>query len=168
MLGGGGSASAYEVGYLHGLIKYDNQTEVDNGKYTYDTVTGVSGGSINALTIAAWPKGKERDMIEYVSDKWRTLKTSQVFTLWDAKDPIIDGIFNESGIFNDAPLRDLMNGVIKEIGDMFEHKFQRMIRVDATDANTATFVSFTEKNMPFDNFTEAIVSSASLPGIFPS
>ena len=63
ILGGGGSASAYETGYLWGLLNYDDQDLVSAGKYIYDSVSGVSGGSINAMAIAAWPKGDEKNMV---------------------------------------------------------------------------------------------------------
>jgi predicted acylesterase/phospholipase RssA len=77
---------------LWGLINYDKAEDVDNGKYAYDMVTGVSGGSINALGIATFPKGTEREMADWLSKAWRGLKTSEVFKLWDTWFPIYHGI----------------------------------------------------------------------------
>jgi hypothetical protein len=51
---------------LWGLINYDDPAEVDAGKYSYDVITGNSGGSINTLAIVAWPKGTEREMIDWM------------------------------------------------------------------------------------------------------
>ena len=52
VLSGGGASGAYEAGYFWGLINND-----PDGQYQYDAISGVSAGSINALAIAAWPKG---------------------------------------------------------------------------------------------------------------
>ena len=96
VLGGGGSASAYETGYLWSLINHDDPT-----KYEYDMVTGLSGGSINALGIAGFPKGTEKEMVDWLTEHWRTLHTKEVFHLWKKWDPIIHGITEETGVFDD-------------------------------------------------------------------
>ena len=168
ILDGGGSAAAYETGYIWGLLNYDDPANVQAGKYVYNMITGNSGGSINALTFAAWPKGQEKDLIQWNSDKWRTLKNTDVFKLWDVKDPIRDGIFNESGIFDDKPLSNTMHDVLMELGDKFSHQMQRMITVQAMDANTGALISFTEKDVSYDQYSEVTIASASLPGLFPS
>ena len=48
---------------MKGLIELDDQKEVAAGKYQWDVVTGNSGGSINTLAVAAWPKGGETEML---------------------------------------------------------------------------------------------------------
>ena len=93
---------------------------------------------------------------------------NEVFSLWNVKDPIRDGIFNETGIFNDKPLSNLMHDVLMELGDKFSHEMQRMITVQAMDANTGALISFTEKDVAYDDYSEVTIASASLPGLFPS
>jgi len=101
VLGGGGSACAYEVGYLWGLINYDDPVAVDSGKYAYDVITGNSGGSINTLAIVAWPKGSEREMMNWVRKLWHELHTRDVWGFWPKAFPFFDGVFKESGVLDD-------------------------------------------------------------------
>jgi hypothetical protein len=150
------------------LLNEDTPEEVATGKYAWDAVTGVSGGGINAVAIGAWPKGGEKDLVEWLATAWASLHTKEVFTLWSGLDPIGKGIFEETGVVDDSPLMTYLNGVLKEIGDAHGHKFQRMINIDAMDAITGNLIPFTEKTVAFDDFAKVAVSSASLPGLFPA
>jgi len=168
VLGGGGSASAYEAGYLWSLLNEDTPEQVATGKYAYDAVTGVSGGGINALAIAAWPKGGEKELVDWLSTTWKSLHTSEVFTLWSGYDPLGKGLFHESGVVDDAPLLVKLADILKEIGDAHGHTFQRMINIDAMDAISGNLIPFTEASVSYDDFSKVAVASASLPGLFPA
>jgi predicted acylesterase/phospholipase RssA len=91
------------------LLNYDTPENIATGKYEYDMVTGVSGGSINALAIAGWKKGDENNLVEWLTNAWRNLSTKNVFHLWSGMHPIEKGIFEETGVLDDAPLNDKMN-----------------------------------------------------------
>ena len=69
VLSGGASRGAWEAGVLWGLTHYG-----DPNDFKYDVVTGVSAGSINAITLAGWPIGREKEWTESLTDLWRTLK----------------------------------------------------------------------------------------------
>jgi hypothetical protein len=168
VLGGGGSASAYEAGYLWALLNDDTPEQVATGKYVYDAVTGVSGGGINALAIAAWPKGEEKELVDWLSTTWAALHTKEVFTLWPGLDPIGHGIFDETGVVDDAPLLVKLAAILKDIGDAHGHGFQRKINIDAMDAISGSLIPFTEADVPYDDFAKVAVASASLPGLFPA
>jgi predicted acylesterase/phospholipase RssA len=131
-------------------------------------VTGLSGGSINALGVAGFPKGTEKEMVEWLTDHWRSLHTKDVFHLWDKWDPIIHGIFKESGVFDDHPLSVLMNEILKDIGDKYGNSFKRMITIEAMDAISGSLIPFTEKTIDYLDFAKVVLSSASLPGVFPA
>ena len=62
-LSGGGSFGCYEIGVVWGLLHYGNPDD-----YRWDVFTGISAGSMNAASMAVWPKGKEVEMIEYISN----------------------------------------------------------------------------------------------------
>lgn len=168
MLGGGGSASAYETGYFWGLLNYDTPENIATGKYEYDMVTGVSGGSINAIAFAGWKKGDEKNLADWLTEAWRHLHTKDVFKLWSGWDPIRKGLFEESGVLDDGPLTNKMNEIIAEVGALNSNDFERMIRVDAMDANSGSLIGFTEKDVAWKDFAKVNVASASLPGVFPS
>ena len=74
VLSGGGNNGSWEVGVLYGLV--NNGTASD---YAYDVVTGVSAGSINTIATAAWEVGNEKAMVDWLSDLWKNLKTSDVW-----------------------------------------------------------------------------------------
>ena len=56
VLSGGGSNGAWEIGVLWGLLNYG-----DPDDFKYDVVSGISAGSINALGMAGYEIGKEKD-----------------------------------------------------------------------------------------------------------
>ena len=45
--------------------------------------------------------------------------------------------------------------------------FKRKVSVSAVDANTGQKVTFTDENVPYDQFYHAVMGSASVPGAFP-
>ena len=77
VLSGGGNNGAWETGVLYGLV--NNGTASD---YAYDVVTGVSAGSINAIAMAGWAVGDEKNMADWLTTLWKDLKTSDVWVDW--------------------------------------------------------------------------------------
>lgn len=65
-LSGGGSRGAFEAGALWGLY----HAMEDKSEMEYDVVTGVSAGSINMFGVALFDKGKEGEMVEFISQAW--------------------------------------------------------------------------------------------------
>lgn len=74
VLSGGGSNGAWEAGVLYGMLNEGNPAD-----YEWDVVTGVSAGSINTSAIAGWNKGEETEMVSWLSDLWKNLRTDDVW-----------------------------------------------------------------------------------------
>ena len=54
VLSGGANNGAWEIGVMYGLTHYGNPSD-----FTWDVVSGVSAGGINAGLTAVWPQGSE-------------------------------------------------------------------------------------------------------------
>ena len=70
VLSGGASYGAWEAGVVWGLTHYGNPSD-----FTWDVISGVSAGSINAGGIVLFDVGDEVTMSEWLSDKWAALTT---------------------------------------------------------------------------------------------
>ena len=74
VMSGGGVNGAWEAGVLYGLIKYGPKEE-----YQWDVVSGISIGCVNSSGVAIWDKGNEEKMVEWMSNVWDTLKTTDIY-----------------------------------------------------------------------------------------
>lgn len=75
---------------------------------------------------------------------------------------ILEGLFEHSGIYDDSPLLDLVTNVLNQAG-----KIYKKIIVAAVDSNTGKYITFTESNTALEDMPSRIVSSASIPFVFP-
>lgn len=74
VMSGGGNNGAWEMGVLFGMVNNG-----DPADFTFDVLTGVSAGSMNAGGMAGWPIGKEVEMAQWMSEMWNNLKTRDVW-----------------------------------------------------------------------------------------
>ena len=74
----------------------------DPNDFKYDVVTGVSAGSINALALAGWEKGRETEAVQWASDLWKNLHTSDVWVKWPLE--LYNAFFGKSGMVDNSPL----------------------------------------------------------------
>ena len=77
-LSGGGAKGAYEAGVLWGLVNNANSST----SLAWDVVTGVSIGSVNTGGIVLWAPGDEKGMVQWLSDTWAGLKSSDIYVDW--------------------------------------------------------------------------------------
>lgn len=116
--------------------------------------------------MAIWAPEEGLEMSEWVSDKWANLRTKDIWHFWDDNKwhGLVHGIFDESGILNDEPLLNFMADNLS-----FKGKYGdgRISIVAATSANTGEEVKMSSFDLPFEDWPRAVVSSASLPGLFP-
>ena len=56
-LSGGGNNGAWEAGVMRGFLENG-----DPNDFKWEVVTGVSAGSINALSMSGWEIGREAEM----------------------------------------------------------------------------------------------------------
>jgi len=106
-------------------------------------------------------------MSEWVSGRWSNLHNSDVWNFWNDKKfhGLVHGLKHESGVVNDQPLLDYMRSQINPAGKYGEGR--RSI-VAATSANTGEEVVYNSEDIPFEDWAQAVVSSASIPFVFPS
>ena len=55
-LSSGDESAAYQAGVLKGLT---TSTHASPSEFAYDSVSGISGGALNAVILANYPKGSE-------------------------------------------------------------------------------------------------------------
>jgi predicted acylesterase/phospholipase RssA len=80
------------------------------GGIEYDVVSGVSAGSINALTISLFEKGKEALMTDFMVNFSLSFNTSDFFIPWKPEMSTIEniayaalfepGLLNNTGMYN--------------------------------------------------------------------
>jgi predicted acylesterase/phospholipase RssA len=153
-LSGGGNKGAYEAGVISGLV---NSLPPD--QVTWDVVSGVSAGALNAAGMAIFKKGDEVNMSHFLLDLWGNITTENIWTEWP--EGLIHGLFNESGIFNDTPLFNLLTNIINKSDGI-----QRSFIVSADDTRTGEYHTFDEST-PREELPTAVISSASIPAVFP-
>ena len=106
VLSGGGSNGAWEAGVIYGFANYGNPSD-----FEWDVISGVSAGSINALAISVQPIGQEKSMSEWLSNLWRNLKSSDVFSDWGLGGKA-RGLAMEGGVLNNAPLLAFLQNIV--------------------------------------------------------
>ena len=155
-MSGGGSNGAWEVGVLWGLVNYGDPSD-----YTYDVVTGVSIGSINAFWAAGWPIGQEKEMIDAGSDLWNNMTNSDVWKSWPESP--LKTLQTRQGLLDNTPAYEF----IKNMASGFD-KFYRRITVSALNFDSGMVEFFDQDNTSFEEFYKAAFSSTAIPGLFPN
>jgi predicted acylesterase/phospholipase RssA len=154
-LSGGANKGAYEAGVIHGLTHLLKEEDV-----YWDVVSGVSAGALNGGGIATWPIEQPKEMAEWLVGMWMNMTDGTIFKEWPLG--YTQGLFVESGVFNNQPLLDLVTGVLQKAGKIYK----RMV-VGAVDASSGNYVTFDEKSAPLEGIPVRVVSSASIPFVFP-
>jgi len=90
-------------------------------------VTGVSAGALNTAGIAIFPVGEEKAMTEWLTSLWMNTTTKDIWTFWS--EGFVQGIFQESGIFNDTALLEYVTNILHS-----SEKLYKKIAVSSCDA----------------------------------
>jgi len=154
---GGGDKGAYEMGVLKAMIENLPPEEVQ-----WDVVSGVSAGALNSALVSRYPKGKEKEMLQFGLDLWHNVKPTQIYKNWPFG--ILDGLFYKAGILDDTPLLEFFRSIYK---GSFP---QRKINSASVDANTGWYHRWTESewfNKSSEDYFRSVLASASIPTIFP-
>jgi len=155
-MSGGGSRGSYEAGAVWGMY----YAAEDKTQFEYDVITGISAGTLNLAAIASFEKGDEVNMLQLLSDLWADITRKNLFSQWCALGPVT-GVKNKSGIFNTAPLE----AYVREFWDRHGSSFKRRIVATSVDSNSGAVINETEDTT---DPIKAIISSASIPFVFPS
>lgn len=140
---------------MWGLLHYGNPED-----YAWDVVSGISAGAINTGGIATWATGTELEMTEWLSDKWTTLHTSDIWTQREGTP--FDLIFEEPSLLDDDPALAELKSIISDQGSI-----ARRFTVGAVDVNTGDFIAMDQTNTTFDTLAQSALSSGSIPVVFP-
>lgn len=145
VLSGGGSIGAFEMAIVSQLIS--------QGKGGWDLITGVSAGSINASYLSTIDKNKEIDNIDIFKNLWCSITNSDVFN----PELFLNGL----SMFNTDKYKSNLENVFKD------RKCIRPIMINTTSLNTSSSTIFTEKDIKKYGFVDIIMSSSTLPILFP-
>mmetsp|Transcript_12856 Transcript_12856/g.21745 ORF Transcript_12856/g.21745 Transcript_12856/m.21745 type:complete len:270 (-) Transcript_12856:151-960(-) len=128
----------------------------------YDVVSGISVGSINAAGLSLFEKGKEIEASAFLKDLWLNLTSSDIWQYWEGFEPY-EAIMKKSGFLDNAPMKKLLTNIFTAK----EFKIQRELITGAIDADSGRLVVTDFASLAHEEFVPAIVSSASVPGVFP-
>jgi len=145
VLSGGGSIGTFEAAIVSQLIS--------QGKGGWDLITGVSAGSINACYLSTIDKSKEIDNIDVFKNLWCSIKNYDIFN----PELFLNGI----SMFNTNKYKSILETIFKD------RKILRPLMINATSLNTSTSKIFTEQDIEKYGFIDIIMSSSSIPILFP-
>ena len=155
-LEGGGDKGSYQAGVIKGLAYSSNDTQ-------WDVISGISVGAVNGAGISIYPKGQEKEASEFLIRKWKNITgPDSVYKNWQPYG-IITGLLSKSGIFSTEPLKQFMDEILAK-----NLTLKRELIVGATNVKTGGFDIFDFKNLSVNEYIFAILSSASVPFIFPT
>ena len=106
---GGGSKGAYESGVVIGFSK-----SAKASSFEWDVASGVSAGALNSAAISLWAPNEGAQMADWLESTWLSLTSNQIYKEWPLG--IIDGLFNQPGVFDTTPLKTLVTRLLTEKG----------------------------------------------------
>ena len=155
-LQGGGDRGAYQAGVIKGLAYFSNDTQ-------WDVISGISVGAVNGAAISIFAKGQEKEASDFMISKWRNMRgPGSVYENWKPYG-IITGLLSKSGILSTEPLKGFLSEILTQ-----NVTLQRELIVGATNLKTGNYDTFDFKSLSRDEYLAAILSSASVPFIFPN
>lgn len=153
----GDEDAAYQAGVMKGISTSANLTDQDR---SYDSVTGVAGGAINAVLLSEFEKGQESAAASRMEQFWVDASHNKLYKNWLGG--IAQGLIFEGGLYNSAPLLSFFK---KEFGSS---TMKRDLSVGIVDVKTGSYKDFSDKNITQgDNLVDALYASMSFAGFFP-
>ena len=146
VLSGGGSFGCYEAGILCNIIA--------SGNGSWDFITGVSAGSINASYLSTIDKDSEKDYIDIIKNLWIGIKNSDVFE---------DEFFlNGLSVYNSDKFKSKIESVYKDKGLVPK----RPLLIGSTSLSKNCSQVFSNDDIEKYGFTDLILCSTSIPIVF--
>lgn len=117
-------------------------------------------GAITAAGMNQFPNDivSSQYMAEWLIKLWGDIRRTDVYTTW-TPGGLMQGLLYEKGLFNNTPLFNFLNSHLTEPP-------QRWLNIGATNIQTAELVRFNE-TLSKEETVQAVLCSASVPGIFP-
>jgi predicted acylesterase/phospholipase RssA len=153
----GDEDAAYQAGVLKGITTNPKLSPSD---YAYDSVSGVSGGALNAVLLSSFEKGQEQQAAERMEEFWKAATHSQLYKNWFGG--IARGLFFEGGLYNSAPMEDFLKSQFKSV------QMHRALDIGIVDVINGDYKDFSDLNITHgDNLIDALYASMSFAGFFP-
>jgi len=127
----------------------------------WQSVSGVSAGSINAGGVSLFDIGDEENMTQFLVDTALSLRNGDVWQEWPGG--YLDGLFTESGVIDSSPLHNTLKKIFKERGE----KIRKKVTVSAVNVEDGSFRVFNELNTSPADMPTACLASSSIPFVFP-
>jgi NTE family protein len=150
VLSGGGSKSAWQAGALKYLL---GELEI-----SYSILCGVSAGALNCAFLSMFKDGEEVECAEKLCDLWLNIETSSIYKRWFPFG-FLHALWQKS-FYDNSPMHSLIrDGVslpkIRESG--------KIVTVGAVSLTSGKYTTFDHTS---DYFVDAVIASASFPGMF--
>ena len=152
-MAGGGTHGAYEAGVIYALAHNLPASEV-----SWNVISGVSTGALNAAQCAQFAYGQEQAMAQHLIDTWTLIKNqSMIAPAWPGS--TFHSLFYKPSLYDTKPLKAFLT---TRMGTAI----QRNVTVGATNLVTGVFTDFTEQ-LGIQDLITATMCSAAPPVAFP-
>ena len=153
----GDQDAAYQAGALKGITTSDKLTPSD---WSYNAVSGVSGGALNAVLLSSFGVGQEAAAADRMEKFWVDGANTNLYKSWFGG--IARGLFFEGGLYNSAPLETYLANEFKGA------QMHRNVDIGIVDVIDGTYKGFSDKNITSGaNLVDALYASMSFAGFFP-
>jgi predicted acylesterase/phospholipase RssA len=153
----GDEDAAFQAGVLKGITTSDKLTDEDR---SYDSVSGVSGGAVNAVLLSSTPKGSEGTAADKMEQFWVDATHNTLYKNWFGG--IGNGLLFKGGLYDSAPLKSFLKKEFKDI------TIQRDLNIGIVDVVDGSYKDFSEANVTAgENLDSALYASLSFAGFFP-
>ena len=149
VLSGGGSKSAHSVGMLRYIL--------GDLKVNYDIFCGVSAGAINCAFLAQFPAGEEAEASAKLTEMWQKIRTKDIYKRWFFWGRVA-GLW-KSSLYDSSPLADLVRN------NLDINKIRASGKIVNVGTVSITSGKYTIFNQSSDHFIDAVIGSASFPGM---
>lgn len=149
VLSGGGSKGSFQAGALKYLL---GELHIH-----YDIICGVSVGALNGAFLSMFIKGEELKSSNLLLEMWNNIDTSKIYKRW-----FPFGRWHalwEKSFYDSSPLHNLTYQTL-DLQKIRNSKKQ--VVVGAVSLNSGKYCIFDQNS---DNFIEAVIASASFPGM---
>lgn len=143
---------AFEAGVIKALTDHMPETEV-----FYDYIAGVSIGAVNASIFATFETGQEKEAADYIASMYAGQSTDGLF---DWYKPLFIKAFTETSLSDNTEFKNRLKAAIGG------KPWKRKLSIIAGDIITGQALFFDE-TVPEEMRVEAVISSTSIPFIFP-
>jgi len=155
VISGGGDKGSYEAAAFKTWTELLEQEDM-----AYDVITGVSAGSLNGSVIASFKPGDEKAAAELMVDVWTALQSTDAFTQWPGG--VLQGLFEEQGIFNEDNLRGFFKGVLEG------RSIVKKIGLGSVDMSTGEFMAYDYNETEItEEYVDSVIASTAMPLAFP-